>query len=149
MCLLLNMLSKFVITFIPRSKHLLISWQQSLSTVILEPKKRKSVTVSIFSPSICHEVMRSDAMILVFWVLSFKPAFHSPLSPLSQGSLVLGSCQGFLIWGLGSPRMSFPLLYYSSQSGHRHSPDSQGGDTGSASGRGRGTRVPHREGGVE
>ena len=89
MCLLLNMLSKFVITFIPRSKHLLISWWQSLSTAILEPKERKSVTVSIFSPSICHKVMRSDAMFLVFWVLSFKPAFHSALSPLSRGSLVL------------------------------------------------------------
>ena len=56
----------------PRSKCLLISWLQSLSTVILEPKKIKSITVSIISPSICHEVMRSDAMILVFgsWALS-------------------------------------------------------------------------------
>ena len=60
-----NMLSKFVIAFLPRSKHLLISWLQSPSTVILEPKKRKSITVSIFfSPSICHEVMGLDAMIL-------------------------------------------------------------------------------------
>ena len=55
----------FVIDFLPRSKHLLISWLQSLSTVILEPKKIKSVTVSTFSPSIYHEVMRPDAMILV------------------------------------------------------------------------------------
>ena len=56
------MLSRLVITFLPRSKRLLISWLQSPSTVILEPKKRKSMTVSIFSPSICHEVMGSDAM---------------------------------------------------------------------------------------
>ena len=61
--------------FLPRSKHLLISWLQSLSAVILEPKKIKSVTVSIVSPSIYHEVMGPDAMILVFWMLSFKPAF--------------------------------------------------------------------------
>ena len=65
--LLCNMLSRFVITFLPRSKHLLISWQQSSSTVILEPKKIKYVTVSTFFPSICHEVMGSDAMILVFF----------------------------------------------------------------------------------
>ena len=61
-----NMLSRLVITFLPRSKRLLISWLQSPSTVILEPKKIKSVTVSIVSPSICHEVMGPDAMILVF-----------------------------------------------------------------------------------
>ena len=75
MSLLFNMLSRFVIAFLPRSKCLLISWLQSLSTVILEPKKIKSVTVPIFSPSICHEVMGSDAKIFVFWMLSFKAAF--------------------------------------------------------------------------
>ena len=64
MSLLFNMLSRFVITFLPRSKCLLISWLQSLPTVILEPKK-KSVTVSIVSPYICHEVMELDAMIFV------------------------------------------------------------------------------------
>ena len=63
--------SRFVIAFLPRNKHLLISWLQSLSTVILEPKKIKSVTVSIVSPSICHEVMGSDAMILVFLNVEF------------------------------------------------------------------------------
>ena len=63
MSLLFNMLSRLVITFFPRSKHLLISWLQSLSAVILEPKKGKSVTVS---PSIYQEVMGPDAMILVF-----------------------------------------------------------------------------------
>ena len=58
------------ITFLPRSKHLLISWLQSPSAVILEPPRIKSVTVSIVSLSICHEVMGPDAMILVFWMLS-------------------------------------------------------------------------------
>ena len=66
MSLLFNMLSRMVIAFLPRSKSLLISWLQSLSAVILEPKKIKSVTVSIVSPSICYEVMGPDAMILVF-----------------------------------------------------------------------------------
>ena len=73
MSLFFNMLSRLVIAFVPRSKHLLISWLQSPSVVILEPKKIKSVTVSIVSPSICHEVMGPDGMILVFWMLSFKP----------------------------------------------------------------------------
>ena len=63
--LLFNMLSRLVIAFLPRSKHLLISWLQSLSGVILEPQKIKSL-FSIVSPSICHEVMGQDAMILVF-----------------------------------------------------------------------------------
>ena len=66
MFLLLNMLSMLVIVLILRSKHLLISWLQSPSAVILEPKKRKSVTVSVVSPSICHEVMGLDAMIFIF-----------------------------------------------------------------------------------
>ena len=64
--LLFNMLSRLVIAFLPRSKHLLISWLQSLSTAILEPKKIKSVTGSIVSPSVCHEVMGLDAMIFIF-----------------------------------------------------------------------------------
>ena len=69
------MLSRFVIAFLPRSKRLLILWLQSPSAVILEPKKIKSVTVSIVSLSICHKVMGPDAMIFVFVVLSFKPTF--------------------------------------------------------------------------
>ena len=73
--LLSNTLSRLVIAFLPKSKHLLISWQQSPSAVILEPPKIKSVTVFIVSPSLCHEVMGPDAMIFVFWMLSFKPAF--------------------------------------------------------------------------
>ena len=75
MSLLFNMLSRLVITFLPRSKRLLISWLQSPSAVILEPKKIKSDAVSTVSTSICHEVMGPDAMILVFWMLSFKPTF--------------------------------------------------------------------------
>ena len=63
---LFNKLSRLVITFLPWSKHLVISWPQSPSAVILELPKIKSVTVSIVSPSICHEVMGPDAMILVF-----------------------------------------------------------------------------------
>ena len=70
-----NMLSRLVIAFLPRSKHLSISWLQSSSAVILEPKKIKCLTVSIVSPSICHEVMGPNAMILVFCMLSFKPVF--------------------------------------------------------------------------
>ena len=66
MSLLFNMLSRLVISFLPRSKHLLISWLQSPSEVILEPKKMKSVTVSTVFPFICHEVMGPDAMVLVF-----------------------------------------------------------------------------------
>ena len=73
--LLFNMLSKLVITFLPRSKRLLISWLQSPSAVILEPKKTKSDTVSTVSPSISHEVMGPDAMIFIFWMLSSKPTF--------------------------------------------------------------------------
>ena len=65
MSLLFNTLSRFIIAFPPRSKHLLISWLQSLSTLILEAKKIKFVTVSVFPTSICHEVMGLDAMILV------------------------------------------------------------------------------------
>ena len=75
MSLLFNMLSRFVTAFLPRSKHLLISWLQSPSAVILEPKKRKFATASTFSPSICYEVMGPDTMILVFWMVSFKSAF--------------------------------------------------------------------------
>ena len=74
MSLLFNTLSRFAITFLLGSNHLLISWLQSPSTVILEPKKRKSVTTSTFSSSICHEVMGPDAMILAFLILNFKPA---------------------------------------------------------------------------
>ena len=75
MSLLFNILSRLVIIFLPKSKRLLISWLQSPSAVILEPPKINSATVTTVSPSICHEVMGPDAMILVFWLLIFKPAF--------------------------------------------------------------------------
>ena len=85
MSLLFNMLSRLVVTFLPRSKRLLISWLQSPSAVILEPPKIKSAAVSTVSPSICHEVMGPDAMISECWALS--QLFHSPLSLSSRGSL--------------------------------------------------------------
>ena len=81
---LLNILSRLVITVLPRSKHLLISWLQSPSAVILEPKKIKPLTVPIVSPSICREVMGLDAMTLVFSMSRFQPVF----SLSSRGSLV-------------------------------------------------------------
>ena len=72
MFLLFNTLSGFAIAFLPKSKCPLISWLQSPSAVILEPKKIKSLTFSIFFPPICHEVMGLDAMILVFWMFNIK-----------------------------------------------------------------------------
>ena len=71
MSLLFKTLSGFAISFLPRSNHLLISWLQSLCAMILEPNKRKSVTTSTFPPSICHVVMRPDAMIFVFFNIEF------------------------------------------------------------------------------
>ena len=71
MFLLFNMLSRFVVAFLAKSKHFLISWLQSLSTVVLEPTKMKSDIVSIFSPSVCHEVIRPDATIFFFKVYIF------------------------------------------------------------------------------
>ena len=74
--LLFNMLCRFVIAFLPRSKHLLMSWLQPTSAVILDPKKIKSLTASTFSSSICHEVIGLYAMILSFFLMSsFKTAF--------------------------------------------------------------------------
>ena len=88
MSLLLNILSRFVILALPKSKYLLISWLQSLSSGILETKRIKSVTVSPFSPSVCHEVTGWEQMpwSLFFecWVL--RQLFHSLLSPSSRGS---------------------------------------------------------------
>ena len=83
MSLLFNTLSRFDIVFLPRGKHLLISWLQSPSAVILEPPQIKSLTFPTVSLSICHEVMGPDAMILVFRILSFKPVFSlSSLVPV-------------------------------------------------------------------
>ena len=87
MSLFLNMLSRLVIAFLPRSKYLLISWLQSPSALILEPPEIKSVTFSIVSSSICHKVLGPDAMFSECWVLS--QLFHSPLSLSSRGPFVL------------------------------------------------------------
>ena len=126
MSLLFKMLSRFVIAFLPRSKHLLISWLKSPSTVILEPKKIKSVTASTFPPSICHEMMGLDAMILIFLMLSFKPTFfHSPLSPSSKGSFFLFTlCYRVVsdlhIWGCWyfSQQSWFQFVIHSAQHYH-------------------------------
>ena len=89
MFLLFNMLSRLVITFLPRRKCFLISWLQSPSALILEPQKSK-VCYCFHCFSICHEVMGPDAMKLVFWMLSFKPTFSlSSFTFIKRGSLVL------------------------------------------------------------
>ena len=87
--LLFKTLSRFTIAFLPKTKHLLISWLQSLPTVILEFKKIKAVTVSIVSVSVCHEVMGPVTLILVFLMLSFKAAF--PLSSCMFFKRLFGS----------------------------------------------------------
>ena len=97
MSLLFNMLSRLVIVFLPRSKCHLISWLQSSSSVILEPKKIKSDTVSTVCPSVCHEVMGPDAIIFVFWMLSFKPTFS--LSTFTFIKKLLSSAIRVYIYG--------------------------------------------------
>ena len=90
MSLLLNLLARLIIAYLPRSKRLLISCLHSPSAAILEPKKKKSVTVFIVSPSVCHEVMRLNAMILVFWLLNFKPTFSlSSFTFIKRSSVLL------------------------------------------------------------
>ena len=92
--MLFNMLSRLVIAFLSRSKHLFISWLQSPSAVILKPKKIKSAIVSTVSPSICHEVMGPDAMIFVFLMLSFKIPKKVAISLQAN----FKTCQGFGGW---------------------------------------------------
>ena len=87
MSLVFNMLSRFVIASLPRRKHLLIAWLQSPSAVILEPKKIKSVTVSIVYPSICLEVMGLDAMIFVFFNIEFQASFFTLFFNFHQEAL--------------------------------------------------------------
>jgi len=115
MSLLFNMLSRLVIAFLPRSKCLLISWLQSAPAVILERKKIKPVTVSIVSPSICHEVMGLDAMILVFWMLSFKPIFSLSsftfIRRLFSSSLLSAIRMAILIQACASSRLAFRMMY--------------------------------------
>ena len=125
MSLLFKMLSRLVITFLPRSKRLLISWLQSPTAVIWEPKKIKSATVS---PSICHELMGPDAMILVFWMLSFKPTYSlssftfikrlfsssslSPIRVVSSAYLRLWIfLLAILIPACASSSLVFPIIY--------------------------------------
>ena len=121
-------MSRLVITFLPWSKHLLILWLQSSSAVILEPKKIKPLTVSPVSPSVCHEVMGPEAMILVFWMLSFKPTFsfssfifikrlfssssHSAISVVSSGYLrLLIFLPEILIPACASSSPAFLMMY--------------------------------------
>ena len=128
MSLLFNILSRFVIAFLPRSKCILISWLQSSSAVILEPKKMKSVTVSVVSPSIYHEVMGLDGMIFVFWMLNLKPAFSlssftfikrlfssSSLSAITMVSStylkLLIFLPALLILGCDSSSLAFLMMY--------------------------------------
>ena len=126
MSLLFNMLFRIVIAFLPWSKHLLISWLQSLSAVILEPKKRKSITASTFPPSISHKMMRPNVMILVFWMLSFKPAFilcftlikrlfsfssFPTIRMISSACLRLMLLQAILIPACESPSLAFHMMY--------------------------------------
>ena len=112
MSLLFNMLSSLVITFLPRSKCLLISWLQSQSAVILELPKIKFLAVSIVSPSICHEVMGPDAMIFVFWMLSFKPTFS-----LSSFTLIKGLFSSSLLSAIRVVSSAYlRLLVFSQQS---------------------------------
>ena len=111
--LLFNMLFRFVIAFLLRSKHFLILWLQSQSAVILEHKKRKSATVSTFSPSVCHEVMGADAMILIFWMLSLSQLFHSPpaIRVVSSVYLRLLSLLAILIPAWASSNPAFYMMY--------------------------------------
>ena len=95
--LIFNMLSRLVIAFLPRNTHLLISWLHSPSAVPLESKKINYVTVSIFYPSICHEVMGPDAMIFVFWMLNLKPAF-TLLFHFHQDERKVDSQREFAVW---------------------------------------------------
>ena len=123
MSLLFNLgFSRFVIVFLPRSKHLLTSWLQSLSAVILESKKIKSVTASTFSPSICYEVMGQDTMILVSWMLSFKPTFSfssftliKKLFSFSSLSAIRVVLSAYLKLWIFLPAILILLMVYSAQ----------------------------------
>ena len=108
--LLFNMLYRLVIAFLPRSKHLLVSWLQSPSAVILQPKKIKSLTVSIVSPSICHEVMGPDTMIFVFWKLSFKASFS-----LSTLTFIKRLFSSYLLSAIGWCHLGIWSYWYFSQ----------------------------------
>ena len=110
MSLLFNSLSRVLLAFLPKSNHLLISWLQSPLTVILEPKKRKSVTASSFSPSICHEVMGPDDMMLVFLILSFKPVFSLYSFTLIKRLFSSSSLSAIRVVSSAYPRLLMFLL---------------------------------------
>ena len=120
MSLLFNMLSRLVIAFLPRSKRLLISWLHLPSAVILKAEKIKSVTVSIVSPSICYEVMGPDAMIFIFPMLSFKPAFSLSSFIFIKSLFSSSSLSAIRVVSSAHPRLLifFPAVlfpaYYSS-----------------------------------
>ena len=110
MSLPFNALSRFFIAFLPRSKHLLIScYLQSLSTVILEPRKINSATVSSFSSSICQELKGLDAMIFIFWILSFEPAFS--LSSLTFTKKIFTSSSFSAIKMISSAYLRLLILF--------------------------------------
>ena len=128
MSLLFNTLSGFVIAFLPSCKCLLMSWLQSPFRVILESPKIMSLTVSIVSPSICHEMMGPDAMILVFWMLNFNPTFSLTsftfikrlfISSLLSATRVVSSVYlrllifflAILIPACASSNLAFPITY--------------------------------------
>ena len=133
--LLFNMLSRLVTAFLPRSKHLLISWLQSPSTVILESKKIKSVTTSTFSPCICQEVRGLDALILVFWCWVSSQSFHSPLSPLLRCSLVPSRIHRILCNDENALYLCHPIWQPGGSEGKESA--CKGGDPGSITGSGR------------
>ena len=110
--LLFNMLSRFVIAFLPRRKLFIIVWLQSLSAVILKPKKIKSATFPTFFPSICQEIMGLDVMILVFWMLSFKSAFT--LSSFTLIKRLFSSASLFAVRVVSSAYLGY--WYFSQQS---------------------------------
>ena len=110
MSLLFNMLSRFVIAFLSKSKCLLTSRLQALYAVIFEPKKIKSITISIVSPSICHDVMGPDVMIFIFWMLSLKSAFSLFSFPSSRGSFSSPSLSA--IWVVSASSAYLRLLIF-------------------------------------
>ena len=118
MSLLFNVLSRFFIAFLWMSKCLLISWLQSPFGVILEPKKIKSVTVSTVSPSICHEVIGLDAMIFVFWMLSFKPAFSLSSFSFLKRLFSFSSLSAYLRLLIFLPAILIPACVSSSSAFH-------------------------------
>ena len=110
MSLLFKMLFRFVMDFLSRSKHPVISWLQTWSAVILEPNKIKFVTVSIVCPSVCHERMGPDAMIVAFWMLSFKPAFSLSFFTLIKRLFSSSSLSALRVVSSAYLRLSIFLL---------------------------------------